>query len=121
MIKRYSDHAANERTFLAWVRTAIALMAFGFVIERFDLILKYAVPPAAQEKISPHGGAFTDAAALVFIVLAGWRFVQTAKDVESDNEIANPGERFDMALSVLIGPLGAALFLYLSHAVFSTV
>jgi putative membrane protein len=28
MIKRYSDHAANERTFLAWVRTAIAVMAF---------------------------------------------------------------------------------------------
>ena len=39
MIKRYSDHAANERTFLAWVRTAIAVMAFGFLIERFDLIL----------------------------------------------------------------------------------
>jgi uncharacterized membrane protein YidH (DUF202 family) len=36
MIKRYSDHAANERTFLAWVRTAIAVMAFGFLIERFD-------------------------------------------------------------------------------------
>jgi hypothetical protein len=32
MITRYSDHAANERTFLAWVRTAIAMMAFGFVI-----------------------------------------------------------------------------------------
>ena len=30
MIERYGDHAANERTFLAWVRTAIAVMAFGF-------------------------------------------------------------------------------------------
>jgi putative membrane protein len=29
MIERYSDHAANERTFLAWVRTALAVMAFG--------------------------------------------------------------------------------------------
>jgi len=29
MIKRYSDHAANERTFLAWVRTAIAVMHSG--------------------------------------------------------------------------------------------
>jgi putative membrane protein len=37
MIKRYSDHAANERTFLARVRAAIAVVAFGFVIERFDL------------------------------------------------------------------------------------
>ncbi len=31
MIQRFSDHSANERTFLAWVRTAIAMMAFGFL------------------------------------------------------------------------------------------
>ena len=48
MIKRYSDHAANERTFLAWVRTAIAVMAFGFVIERFDLFLQVIAPQMAQ-------------------------------------------------------------------------
>jgi putative membrane protein len=124
MITRYSDHAANERTFLAWVRTAIALMAFGFVIERFDLFLRYAVPLAAQQKIAPHGGAFADAAGLAFIVLgitiiviAGWRFVQTAKDIDSDNEVASPGERFGLALSGMLGLLGAALLLYLSHAV----
>lgn len=29
MIDRYTDHAANERTFLAWVRTAIAVAGFG--------------------------------------------------------------------------------------------
>jgi len=124
MITRYSDHAANERTFLAWVRTAIALMAFGFVIERFDLFLRYAAPFAAQQKIAPHGGAFANAAGLAFIVLgitiiviAGWRFVQTAKDIDSDNEVASPGERFDLALSSMLGLLGAALLLYLSHAV----
>ena len=124
MIMRFSDHAANERTFLAWVRTAIALMAFGFVIERFDLFLRYATPIAAQQKIAPHGGAFANAAGLAFIllciaiiVIAGRRFVQTAKDIDSDNEVASPGERFDLALSGMIGLLGAALFLYLSHAV----
>jgi putative membrane protein len=37
MIQNFADHSANERTFLAWVRTAIAVMAFGFVVERFDL------------------------------------------------------------------------------------
>lgn len=31
---------SNERTFLAWARTGIALLAFGFVIERFDIFLK---------------------------------------------------------------------------------
>jgi hypothetical protein len=34
----YGDHAANERTFLSWVRTAIAVIAFGFVIEKFNLV-----------------------------------------------------------------------------------
>src|SRR5260370_38412485 len=37
MIRGFSDHAANERTFLAWVRTGIAVIAFGFVIEKFNL------------------------------------------------------------------------------------
>jgi putative membrane protein len=73
MITRYSDHAANERTFLAWVRTAIAMMAFGFVIERFDLFLRYAAPLTAQQKIAPHGGAYANAAGLAFIVL-GYRY-----------------------------------------------
>jgi putative membrane protein len=31
---------AAERTFLAWIRTAVALMAFGFVIARFGVILE---------------------------------------------------------------------------------
>jgi putative membrane protein len=39
MIRGYSDHAANERTFLAWVRTGIAAIAFGFVIEKFNLFV----------------------------------------------------------------------------------
>ena len=41
MIPGYSDHAANERTFLAWVRTGIAVIAFGFVIEKFNLFRAY--------------------------------------------------------------------------------
>ena len=39
MIPGYSDHAANERTFLAWVRTAIAEIASGFVIEKFNHLI----------------------------------------------------------------------------------
>src|SRR5471030_340305 len=34
------DHLANERTFLAWIRTSIGIMAFGFVVEKFSLFLK---------------------------------------------------------------------------------
>jgi uncharacterized membrane protein YidH (DUF202 family) len=39
MTRGYSDHAADERAFLAWVRTAIAVIAFGFFIEKFNLFV----------------------------------------------------------------------------------
>lgn len=35
-----SDHLANERTLLAWVRTGIGIMAFGFVVVKFSLFVK---------------------------------------------------------------------------------
>ncbi len=37
---RISDHMANERTLLAWIRTNIGIIAFGFVIEKFGLFIK---------------------------------------------------------------------------------
>ena len=124
MIKRYSDHAANERTFLAWVRTAIAVMAFGFVIERFDLFLQLAAPQLALKQVAPHGQMFANLAGLAFIAigvmmiaLSGIRFVKTARGIESDDAVPSPGERLDLALAVLLGLLGVALFLYLSRAV----
>jgi putative membrane protein len=35
-----SDHLANERTFLAWIRTSVAIMGFGFVVVKFALFIK---------------------------------------------------------------------------------
>lgn len=35
-----SDYLAAERTFLAWIRTGLALMGFGFVVARFGLFLE---------------------------------------------------------------------------------
>jgi len=35
-----SDHLANERTLLAWTRTSIGIMAFGFVVVKFSLFVK---------------------------------------------------------------------------------
>ena len=124
MIRGYSDHAANERTFLAWVRTAIAVMAFGFVIERFDLFLQLAAPQLALRQAAPHSQMFANAAGLAFIgigvvmiVIAGIRFRKTAKDIETEDAVPSSGERLDLALAVLLVLLGLALFLYLSRAV----
>jgi putative membrane protein len=124
MIKRYSDHAANERTFLAWVRTAIAVMAFGFVIERFDLFLQALAPQTALKEIAPHGQKFANSAGLAFIgigvamiVIAGVRFVSTTKAIETEDTVPSPGERFDIALAALLVLLGGSLFLYMSRAI----
>lgn len=37
---RVTDHLANERTFLAWVRTSIAIVGLGFVMARFSIWLR---------------------------------------------------------------------------------
>jgi putative membrane protein len=128
MIKRYSDHAANERTFLAWVRTAIAVMAFGFLIERFDLFIKIAAPQLTERQLSSQGERFANWAGLTFIVIgvitiaiAGLRFTKTAKQIETDAEVPSPGERLDLALAIMISLLGASLALYLSRAVLPTI
>jgi uncharacterized membrane protein YidH (DUF202 family) len=69
MMERYSDHAANERTFLAWIRTAIAVMAFGFLVERFDLFLQIAGQTLARHALSPGGQLAGNIAGLTLIAL----------------------------------------------------
>ena len=53
MIRDYANHAANERTFLAWVRTGIAIIALGFVIEKFNLFLLTIAKTLAAEAPYP--------------------------------------------------------------------
>src|SRR5262249_35187481 len=91
MIRGYSDHAANERTFLAWVRTAIAVMAVAFLVEKFDLFLEVAAPSLAGRTLSLPGQKFGNVAGLALIVLgtamvaiAAIRFLVTAKNIDSE-------------------------------------
>src|SRR5215471_12550151 len=98
MIRSYSDHAANERTFLAWIRTGIAVMAFGFVIEKFNLfVLTIAAENSTDaerrlmiEKLSGPLGRYDGLALIivgvVLIVFAAARFVRTARMLD-DKEI----------------------------------
>ena len=98
MIRSYSDHAANERTFLAWIRTGIAVMAFGFVIEKFNLfVLTIAAADSTDakhrlliEKLSGPLGRYDGLALIlvgvVLIVFAAVRFVRTARMLD-DKEV----------------------------------
>ena len=124
MIERYSDQAANERTFLAWVRTAIAVMAFGFVVEKFDLFLEIAGGSHERHRLAGRLiGDITGLALIVLggamIVLAAVRFRRTARAIESAEMRPGTGTRMDTVLVGLLVLLGAALFVYLAYTVIS--
>jgi putative membrane protein len=128
MIERYSDHAANERTFLAWVRTAIAIMAFGFLVERFDLFVEIAGHSIAGHKVTVGGQTLANVAGLMLVVLgcatlvlAIVRFRKTARDIDAPEERPDSGARMDVTLAGLLAMLGAAMFVYLAYTTLSHV
>jgi putative membrane protein len=128
MIERYSDHAANERTFLAWVRTAIAVMAFGFLVQKFDLFLKIASASRTARSLPERSHVVGDIAGLLLIVLGGAmmvlaaiRFRKTALDIDAREMRPGPGTLLDITLATMLFLLGAILFVYLSYTVISTL
>ncbi len=124
MIRGYSDHAANERTFLAWVRTGIAVIAFGFVIERFTLFVIAVASTtsleAAQrlqlERLSGPLGRY-DGIALMFgglalIVVATVRFLRTGRLLNDPETHAADSIRTELILSVVVVLLVVAFSTY---------
>ena len=126
MIDRYGDHAANERTFLAWVRTAIAIMAFGFLVEKFDLFLRIASESIAARTLPAGGQIVGNVAGLLLIVLGGAmmvlaaiRFRKIALDIDAKELRPGTGAWLDITLVTLLVTLGATLFVYLVYTVIS--
>lgn len=124
MINRFSDHAANERTFLAWIRTAIAVMAFGFLIERFDIFLAVMASGGQRHPAADPGHRFASTAGLAFIVLgiamiavAALRFFRIARDIDRTELVSSSGSLFDLVLAALLLLLGLSLFLYLGRVI----
>jgi putative membrane protein len=120
MIQNYSDHAASERTFLAWVRTAIAVMAFGFVVERFDLFLQLAPGSMSPHPRHPLNSALGEAAGLglmvaglAIVIVAAIRFIHTRKQIDDAEPRIGEGSRLDLALALMLFLLGCALVTYL--------
>lgn len=128
MIERYTDHVANERTFLAWVRTSIAIMAFGFLVEKFDLFLEFAskslaarMPTVGRQLVGNIAGLLLIVLGGVTMILAIIRFRQTALDIDSKDTRPGTGDRMDVILAALLVILGAALFVYLSYTLISRI
>ena len=92
---RQREHQANERTFLAWLRTSIALISFGFAIARFGLFLRqfepipantnpttnsYNIAPAVLD--SQNLGIGLVVFGIIAIVIAAWRYNQVFWQIE---------------------------------------
>jgi putative membrane protein len=100
-----SDHLANERTFLAWVRTAVAIIGLGFVVSRFALYLRsLAALGGVLVPVTPGRSAVLGVVLVglgaVTIALALGRYLMNYRSIEANDY--RPSHYLDILLAVLI-------------------
>jgi putative membrane protein len=128
MISGYSDHAANERTFLAWVRTGIAVIAFGFVIEKFNLFLltvaaagigsdmRRSQLASLSGRLGRYDGLVLILGGVGLVVLATARFVRTTRLLDDPQTHAASDVRTELILSAALVLVVASYSLYLAFS-----
>jgi putative membrane protein len=106
MIRNYTDHAANERTFLAWGRTGLSSVALGTVIKKGSLVAVVIASASstqasgsAQSSLSSCGGSVLVGIGIAVVAGAAARFVRTARRIDSRAEHAVGIVRFSSAFS----------------------
>ena len=86
-----SNHLANERTFLAWIRTSVGLMAFGFVVVKFSLFVRQVSALLGKEnQVQNRGysgmvGIILVAVGMITSVLSFARYLKTKKQISEGN------------------------------------
>ncbi|HWW28394.1 MAG TPA: DUF202 domain-containing protein [Steroidobacteraceae bacterium] len=113
---------AAERTLLAWQRSAIALMGFGFVVERFGLFLEVVMHQpqvSAQRSFSLACGVLLLVLGAAVALISARQFLQVAKDL--DPSVVPPGywTRVGVVLNVIIAMIAVVLavhFLWAARA-----
>ena len=117
-------HMANERTFLAWIRTSIGIMAFGFVVEKFALFIKQMsliLGEANIKNASPpsHGysaivGIFLVGLGSLMGLLAFVRYKKVGRQIDEDTY--QPSSILDILLTISVLAVGIFLVMYLIHS-----
>ena len=101
---RVREHLANERTYLAWMRSAIALMGFGVVIVRLQAFHPPHVHhPSEGWKL----GLIFSLVGLVTVLLSTGHYFAVRRDINEDTY--KPAERWVMLFSIAVLFLGAGV------------
>jgi putative membrane protein len=102
---------ANERTLLAWIRTGLAVMAFGFVVGRIGAW----VPAPALSPWSTVTGASFVLVGTLANALATVRYVRLRRGILAGEPVI-PGNGVVLSLAISLAILGAILAIYLLTA-----
>ena len=115
--KRATEYLANERTFLAWIRTCIAIISLGFVIARFGVWLRE-FAARIDPKIGVRNTSFSllvgvamMAFGSVLTILAAWRYHGINQAIDRGEFQADRGLVAIVTISVAL--LGVVMIAYL--------
>src|SRR4051812_43255532 len=109
MITRYTDHAANERTFLAWIRTGLAVIAFGFFLVKLNVFVDvtggspfHAVAEHAVAIVARYAGLAMVVTGIAIIGRSSAGFERTRRAIDRDDVIRMPRSHVESLLSVAL-------------------
>jgi uncharacterized membrane protein YidH (DUF202 family) len=122
-------HMANERTFLAWIRTSIGVMAFGFVlfVRQFTYFLKTSGTVEGRSllpggrPIAPPSAGYSSVLGILLValgalmaVLSFIRYKKVEKQIDQDTY--QPSVILDTLLAMSVLVIGLFLLVYLIHS-----
>ncbi|WP_337860500.1 DUF202 domain-containing protein [Ferroplasma sp.] len=98
-----TDHFANKRTFLAWMRTGISLMGFGFVIAKFVIFL-HALQgkPTSSFSESLIAGEIMIVVGMITIAYGFFEYERNEKDLDNNKYYSRTTELF-VFTAIVIG------------------
>lgn len=105
---------ANERTFLAWLRTGVSLMAFGFVVSKFDLFVHmHRVHATGLRRLlsDTNLGLAAVACGVMVIGVAAVHYHRVRERIYRGDSLPRSG--LPLAIAVLLGLLGLVVFFFL--------